>query len=258
MAKLKFLQQFTKTVARNEVLVPHLNNYFYVANWPDELVFKISPNKEKDNAFHPSGATKCMRTLYAERRGDLQPEIHPLELQKTFLLGHFFHSVLQWIIVEGLKFATWEDVEKEYNHYFKTPKGNTLHVRGFTDIARCQIPGEGTFLVDIKTVNSRLFNMNPTPDFLIDKYSAQVKLYLEFEDLEEAIILMCEKDSPHNFKEIRILRDGDFVDNILEDWEDVVDMEVEGIIPPCTCFNPDECPTKNIYNIEPRETAKDN
>jgi len=257
VAKLKFMQQFAKTLSRDDVLVPHLNNYFYVADWPDEFPFVVHPNKEHDDAFHPSGALKCMRTLYAERRGDLKPEIHPLELQKIFLFGHFFHSALQWIMVEGLKFATWDDIEKEYDMHFKTEKGNDMRVRGFTDIARCVIPNEGEFLVDIKTVNARLFSMTPTPEFLVSKYTAQVRFYMEFEDIDNAIVLMCEKDSPHRFKEVRITRDGNFVDRILEDWEDVVDMEVEGIIPACTCLNPAECPTKNIYNIDPRETAKD-
>lgn len=257
MAKLKFMSQFAKTLSRDEVLVPHLNNYFFVSDWPNEFPFIVHPNKEQDNAFHPSSATKCMRTLYAERRGDLKAEMHPLELQKTFLFGHFFHAALQWIIVEGLNFATWSDVEREYDNYFKTEKGNEMRVRGFTDIARCVIPNEGTFLVDIKTINARLFSKEPLPDFLLDKYKAQVRFYLEFEDLDEAIILCCEKDSPHRFKEVRVTRDGEFVDSILEDWEDVVDMEEEGIIPSCTCFNPEVCPTRNIYNIDPRETAKD-
>ena len=257
MAKMKFMQQFAKTLAQDSILVPHLNNYFYVADWPDEFPFVVHPNKEQDDAFHPSGALKCMRTLYAERKGDLKPEVHPLELQKTFLFGHFFHAALQWIIVEGLGFAEWSDIEKEYDNYFETDNGNTMRVRGFTDVARCVIPNEGTFLVDIKTINSRLFSKEPLPDFLVDKYTAQVRFYLEFEDLDEAIILCCEKDSPHRFKEVRVSRDGAFVDSILEDWEDVVDMEVEGIIPPCTCFNPAECPTRNIYNVDPKETAKD-
>lgn len=248
MATVKLSNSFGKHYARNEIIVPHLNNWFGNAKFDDEIPFEISihPNKEKDDAFHPSSSLKCSRELFAAFRGDLPSERHSVDSQKIFMFGHFSHAIIQKIVVE-LGFCDEQEIEKEYDFHFETAAGNPYRVRGFIDIARCKVPNRGTYLVDIKTMNARIYAQQDLPATTMEKYEAQVKLYLEFEELDEAIILCVEKDSPHRFKEIIVKRDPDFVAEIIERWEGVADALVTGRVPNCTCSNPSNCPAKGLY-----------
>ena len=250
-ALAKIGSSFAKHFQKNEILVPHLNNWFANAKFDDEIPFAISihPNKEKDDAFHPSSATKCSRALFAQFRKDLPEEKPPADAQKIFMFGHFSHAIIQKIVVE-LGFCDDADIEKEYDFHFETELGNPYRVRGFLDIARCTIPNRGTYLVDIKTMNARIYAQQTLPEATMEKYEAQVKLYLEFENLDEAIILAVEKDTPHRFREIIVKRDTDFVDGTIERWEDVVDALAQGRVPDCTCLNPGNCPVKGLYPFE--------
>jgi len=233
---------------KNEILVPHLNAWLARGEFPDEIPIKIGMNKEKDDAFHPSSATKCSRQLYAEMTGDLIDGKPTAEQQLTFSIGHMYHGFIQWILVEGLGFCTWDDIEKEHDLKFTTQNGNPYRVRGFIDCARCVVPNRGTYLVDVKTMNTRLFAQDNLPASTHERYEAQVQIYLEFEDLDEAIILCVSKDSPHRFKEVIVHRDTDFVERTMDRWEDVVDAMASGEIPDCTCFDPSSCPTRKLYD----------
>lgn len=242
-----FADNFRKAFQPNQVLVPHLNVWFANAKFPDAIPVTIHPNKEADDAFHPSSALKCARELYASLKGDLPHEKHSVDSQKIFQIGHMYHSYLQWLIVEELGFATWDEIEKEYDFHFETLNGSPYRVRGFIDIARCAIPNKGTFLVDVKTMNARIYAQDRPPESTMEKYQAQVKIYLEFEELDNAIILCAEKDSPHRFKEIAVQRDPDFVADVIEKWEIVADALVAGEPPACTCINPAKCAVKDLY-----------
>lgn len=241
--------KFVNHLRKNEILVPHLTAYFANGKFPDEIPVMVHPNKEEDDAFHPSSATRCSREIFAMRQGDLTGKAHTAEQQLNFIIGHMYHSLLQWIMVEGLGFCTWADVEKEHDLHFTTENGNPYRVRGFIDFARVEIPNRGTYLVDIKTMNSRLFAQDSLPATTHEKYEAQVRTYLEFEDLDHAIILCVSKDSPHRFKEVLVERDTDFVERTMDRWEDVTDAIAAGVIPDCTCSDPDSCPTRNLYDI---------
>lgn len=255
-----FSTRFAKHLSRKDILVPHLNNWFANGVFPNEIPATVHMNKEHDLAFHPSSALKCSRELYATLAGELPHAKHTLDSQKNFMVGHMYHSLLQWILVEGLGFADWPEIEKEYdfgwdkeakdyNGDLVTEEDNPYRIRGFIDVARCVIPNVGTYLVDIKTVNARLYAQDSLPASTMEKYEAQVKLYLEFEELDEAIILAVEKDSPHRFKEFRIQRDSDFVDDTIARWESVVDAVAQGEVPDCTCSEPNTCPVKGIYEL---------
>lgn len=256
--KVKIGSTFAKNFQRDQILVPHLNNWFANAEFPDVIPFEINPNKEKDNAFHPSSALRCLRELYALREGDIPNEEHSMESHKIFMFGHYAHALIQWIVVEELGFASWEDIEQEYDFGWDkaegdydgslvTDNGNPYRVRGFVDIARCNVPNRGTYLVDIKTMNARIFAQTNTPESTVEKWEAQVKLYLDFTGQDEAIVLQAEKDSPHRFKEHLVRADPRFVDEIVAGWEIVVDAQASGEIPECTCLDPQACAAKGIY-----------
>lgn len=247
---VKFSSKFAKQMGRKEILVPHLNNWFANGKFPDTIPFEVHPNKEKDDAFHPSSALACPQVLLAIRHDLMPHEKHDANSQKTFMIGHMYHGLVQWIIVNGLGFATEADIEKEHDIHLTTEAGNPYRVRGFIDVARCVIPGRGTYLVDVKTMHSRMFAVDGLGS-LTDKYEAQVKLYLAFEELEDAIILQVQKDGPHQFKEYMVQSDPDFVDGIIAKWENVVDHDAAGTVPDCTCDDPSQCPAKGIYSDHP-------
>ncbi len=244
---MKSTANFAKNFAKGEILVPHLNNWFANADFPDEIPISIHMNKEKDDAFHPSSALECLRVLQANQERLMLPRVTRMESQKNFAFGHFSHGLIQWVVVEALGFATWDDIEQEFDFDLVTPAGNPYRVRGFPDITRCVVPNKGTYLVDVKTMNARVYaQTNPGYD-LINKYEAQVRLYLDFAGLDEGIILFSEKDTPHRFKERIVTRDDQQVDRIVKGWEKVVDARAAGEVAPCTCYEPDECPAREIY-----------
>jgi len=242
----------TKELGRKEILVPHLNNWFARAEFPDEITVKIHMNKEEDDAFHPSSASACARELYALREEHVEPRKKDGNAYKIFMFGHYAHAILQYIIVEGLGFATWDDIEREFRYDMKTTAGNPYEIRGFTDVAYCNIPGQDApLLVDVKTMMARLYALNEIPRSTLVKYEAQIKMYLAFTELDKAIMLCSEKDTPHRFKEHYVYRDDDFVDSVMEKWEYVVDCQVSGDLPDCTCDSPVDCSVKNLYDIAP-------
>lgn len=244
-------------MARREILVPHLSNWFGRGVFPDSIPFKVHPNKEKDNAFHPSGALKCARVLYAERDAHVG-EKHSADTQKIFMVGHMYHGLIQNIMVEGLGFSEWSEVEKEYDFgwdkdtqdfsgVLTTDKGNPYRIRGFADFSRCRIPAQGEYLVDIKTMMSRIYAQDFVGSANQDKYEAQVKLYMDLEDIQDAIILCVEKDGPHRFKEHLVSADPALCEEIYNKWEYVVDCEATGEVPDCTCDHSVECPARSLY-----------
>jgi hypothetical protein len=254
---VKLSNKFAKHMARNEILVPYLNNWFANGKMPDEIPFTVHPNKEDDNAFHPSGALKCARELWIERQGDHEYAKHDATSQKNFMIGHMYHGLIQFIMVEELGFSKWSEVEREYDYGWDkegncfddslvTHKGNSYRIRGFADFSRCRLPGKGEYLVDIKTMMSRIYAQDFVGSANQPKYEAQVKLYMDLEDINQAIILCVEKDGPHRFKEHVVAADHDFCEDIYDKWEYVVDCEVEGVVPDCTCDHSVECPAKGF------------
>jgi len=240
--------QFAKHFTRGEILVPHLNNWFLAAEFPDEIELTLRPNKEKDGAFHPSSALACERALFAKLRGELPEEMTRLDMEKVFMIGRFYHELIQWIVVDQLGFSTWDQVEKRHEWDFVTAAGNPYKVVGFPDVARMDIPGQpAPVLLDIKTQAARLYGMNRLPGGLGEKYEAQTRIYLEFEDLDTAILLMCEKDNPHRFREVVVERDGAEVDRIVDGWDRVADALVDEDVPGCTCPDPKNCPARDLY-----------
>jgi len=247
MAKTNFL----KTLGKREILAPYLDAFFAANEWPEDLQFTFNPYKERDDHLHPSmHAMACPREIYAQQMGHLDEPSRQLLAQqgKMFMIGDFIHHLIQWVVVEGLEFSTWEDIEKEkLLRSEETPGGNRWTCRGFIDIANCHIPNVGNRLVDIKTVNSVSFATGIPPS-LWAKYEAQVSLYLDWENHEEdAIVLLFEKDHPHRFKELYVQRNDALNEEVYERWDEATDAVATGTPPDCWCFDPLKCPVKNLY-----------
>lgn len=255
---------FLKELGKKEVIVPHLNRWFRNGEFPYSILFEIKLHKEEDDAFHPSSdATACARLLYAKRMDDVTKRELEGNTYKTFFFGHYFHGLLQHVLVEELGFADQFDVEKQYRIYRRDDgiykpkdwwidtqldKSSKWWARGYADIARVVVPGrEEPYLVDIKTMKSSDYRQSVLPVHLEEKYITQIQLYMDWEDIENGIILCCEKDSPHGFKEFAVKRNKELVKSVYTKWDIVIDAISKGEPPACTCLDESKCPAKDLY-----------
>lgn len=210
------MANFIKDLAKKEILVPHINNYLARADFPDKFDVEIRTSKEPDDAFHPSSdCYPCECELYAKFSGQAEKQVLTSTSHKNFFVGHFWHGLLQDILCERLEFCEKDDVEKELRY---------LHgewwARGFADIAKCDVPGKGSYLIDFKTMNSYSFQ-KPSED-LLRKWQLQVSCYMAWDNrVESAIIIGIQKDTPHEFKEFIFHRDDSILDDVYKKWTNV-------------------------------------
>lgn len=224
---------FIKNLAKKEILVPHINRYMNKADFPPAFDISIRTHKEPDDAFHPSSdCAPCAVALYAARMGLAEKAALTGSNHKAFFVGHFWHEMLQQIICDGLGYCEEDDIEKELRH-----KSGNWWARGFADIAKCDVPGKGSYLIDFKTMNS--FHFAKPPQTLLDKWKLQVSCYMAWDDrVESAIIIGIQKDAPHDFQEFVIHRDDAILDPIYYKWSIVTEAIETGIPPECDC---EEC-----------------
>lgn len=239
MAKLSF----AKALAQKNILTPHINAYLDKGVFPDEWNIKIKPNKPKDDAFHPSGdCLPCPRELYFAHTGQYSKYAkQDSTSHKNFNVGHFWHGWLDCIVVDGLGFSTWDQVERECQFVAEHWWG-----KGSADIASCTIPGKGEYLIDWKTMNARMFAMEPTGTQLepiLLKYKYQVNMYMHWTGKERTIIVGVEKDTPHNFREFVFDFEPALLEPVYEKWDAVAAAIRTGTPPDCDC---DDCPVQHL------------
>jgi hypothetical protein len=258
---------FLKEMARQEKLVPHLNSWFLKSKEGlPEIRLPVSLFKEHDDAFHPSGdCVPCARTLYAARCGHALATETDSGREKTFANGHMWHALIYHVVVEGLGFSDWDHVEQEWRLQRISPDLDIQAApfgpaqsgkdpiaewwaRGHIDMSQVKIPGhDEPFLVDVKTMNSRHFKLDTPPEPYWSKYKAQIAMYLDWADLDTAILLAVEMDSGYKFKEIEIGRNDDLVHSIYEKWDRVAEAQRAGSPPEHDCLDPANCDSKDIY-----------
>lgn len=225
---------FIKNLAKKEILVPHINRYMNKANFPKKFEIDIRTHKEPDDAFHPSSdCSPCALALYAGRMGIAEKAPLTGTNHKAFFVGHFWHEILQQIICDGLEYCEKSDIEKELR--YKEEDG--WWARGFADIARCEVPGRGSYLIDFKTMNG--FHFAKPPKSLLAKWRTQVACYMAWDNrVESAIIIGIQKDAPHDFQEFVFERDDTILEPIYRKWSAVAEAVKTGIPPVCEC---EEC-----------------
>lgn len=220
-----------RNLIKNHKLAGHIDQAIGAGEfeWKAEFGPKIG-----DDAWHPSG--DCLPSpsaLYAKAQATLNndPGQGPsVGLMKAFQVGHFWHAYVQHIVVERLGFATWDDIEVRGK---KAWGDKPFHwATGSADIAPCRIPVHGDYLVDIKTMATHDFRQNGLPGWCAAKYEAQINVYMDWFDLERAIILCVGKDSPHEFKEFSFERNQALIDAIYAKWKLVGACLEEGVEPP--------------------------
>lgn len=209
--------------------VQHVNRW--IQDNPDAPWEFKHESKASDDAWHPSGdCTPSIEDLYAKAVGEAEERPAKLEMQKTWMTGHYWHAWLQWITVNGLGFADWDAVERRGHHWWGEPsvhavseaymqdparsevttksgvafpasnlprRGDDLLVpdpyhwaTGSADVCPADLPGKGLVLLDYKTMNGRDFNRNEPPSWCAAKWECQLNIYLDFFDVEEWGVLV--------------------------------------------------------------------
>lgn len=230
---IKLSGALAKNIRQNHVLVPHLEKAFAEGDF--DWSFNYSP-KEGDTAWHPSGdCTPTMGELFHKARGTSEERVISPNLYRTFMVGHFWHQYIQFTLANKLEFCDHNAIERRGKRVWKEEDGNPVPfhwVTGSADVAPVSIPNAGDYLLDIKTMNSHDFRSLNAPAWTVDKWECQMNIYLDFFDLEDAIILGVQKDSPHDLKEFHFSRNQDLIDAIYKKWK-LVGMCLEaGLEPP--------------------------
>lgn len=238
------MSKIVKSLGQKYKLVPHLD--LALAQEDFDWEFKYRP-KQGDDAWHPSGdCTPSLRDLYLKAKGQMEPDPISGGLRKIFMVGHFWHQYLQWVVEHQLGFAGPEDIERRGTRRWDIPgrllRGdaqrdmNVQHkpyhwATGSGDIAPCRIPGHGDYVVDFKTQRSQAFRQATFPDWCAGKYEAQINVYMDFFDAEKALIVCIDKDG-HDMKEYEYHRNQPLIDAVYTKWKIVSECLDEGILPP--------------------------
>jgi hypothetical protein len=257
-----------KNLARGFKLTPHIDRF--LPTWDEEGFTYTSQRKLPDDAWHPSSdCLPSLNTLYhkaLEHDPKARPK-HAPSTVKNFQVGHFWHQWLQWIVVEKLGFATWDDVERSgMKHWgleplpegtkyedFRTAvrvdeEGNKWRkpkpwhwVTGSGDIAPCRIPEHGEYVVDFKTMNARSYRMagSGTPEErLLNSWECQINVYMDFFDQERALVVGICKDTPHEMLEFEFKRNQPLIDALYDKWKLASGCVVDKHEPPDDLYYP--------------------
>lgn len=249
-------------------LAPYLDKVMTTFDEPFEFKYE---SKIHDNAWHPSGdCTPTALELYEKAclhletidlepdDEDALPEILSESLRKSFMVGHFWHQLLQHIVLKKLEFCEPWAIERkgmrvwqEDNSYGSSPSAKLATpapfgwATGSGDLAPLVLPSGWQGVVDFKTMNSRTFKQNIVP--FADKYECQINIYMDFFGEDKALILGINKDTPHDFKEFEYERNNDLISAIYNKWEYVSECLDSGIAP--TTDDVFELPLKGPVSI---------
>lgn len=244
--------KLTKNLAQNNILVPFLDRCFDTF---DEAWTFDYEEKQVDTAWHPSGdCTPMASTLYKntiemydhlKAGGKVVRAESDINggLRKAFMVGHFWHQLIQYIIVNKLEFAGPEDIERRGMYIWErlwneqgveTPPKPYHWVTGSGDIAPLRTPRwEG--VVDIKTMGGEQFKAakesKRLPPRFENKYLCQINIYMDLFDQDKALILGVNKDSPHDFIEFQYTRNQKLIDAIYSKWQFVSECLEKGTAP---------------------------
>lgn len=207
----------TLTAGHGTILVPHINAYQARAKFPPVWNIEIRNEKPDDGKFHPSSdAFTPPLDLWKKKKGLLLGQPITPALRRTFDCGHMWHGYLQEMLID-MGLVKRENVERYITARRADKHGRPFDCAGTGDLVDVEIPGHGTWLVDIKTMNATEFGQGAS-DLTLTKWRAQVSCYMDWLDVDKAMILAVCKDSPHDFREYQIQRDDNLLAEIYDRW----------------------------------------
>lgn len=211
------------------ILIPHIEAFLAAGKFPKTWDVTIPNLKEKDDFYHPS--SHCFMSpldLWSYRKGQLAGRPISSALRKTFDCGHMWHGYIE-VVLQEMGFVSKDNVELQVTHEFQGRYGNAT-ARGTIDLNDVIIPGHSPWLVDIKTMNKGEFESGPRKQ-TFQKWEAQVNMYMDWQKQDQALILAVCKDSPHDFREYKIERNPELVQEIYDRWSYVEYCLAENIKP---------------------------
>ena len=237
----KFDRSKASVAYQKTILVNQLDEAFKRFDGP--FIFEYE-SKKSDFGWHPSGdCLPRVSVLWANAYSALHPDESVAvrkdlrHLNKIFMVGHYWHQIIQHIIVkegwaqessiESVGYRLWDNEGLSTTYWRPT---NTPHddpedlrafhyVRGQGDVAPLVMP-TWNGLVDIKTMNADDFKRGLSQSRFANKYLAQINIYMDLFDLDQAMILAVDKGSSA-FAEYTFVRDQKLIDQIYAKWQRV-------------------------------------
>lgn len=217
--------KLVKNLGSQYKLVPHLDKA--IAEHDFAWQYNYQP-KQSDTAWHPSSDCTPPITELLHKARNYEPKQVTGQLRKTFAVGHYWHAYLQEIL-KRIDFADEEAIEREGTRKWDSQGRKITNVvpapyhwvRGSADVAPVTIPRHGEFLVDFKTTSSHDFTRQGAPHWAADKWESQVNIYMDLFNLDRALIVCIQKDSPHDFREIEYHRNQPLIDTLYSRWHQV-------------------------------------
>lgn len=233
------------------ILAPHISLYLERREFPPKWSIDVLNIKDDDGHYHPSSHPFLdPRMLYYDRLGARQgTRFFPAQpisasLQMTFACGHLWHGYLGSVLVD-MGFVAPENVERHTVKSISNESDCLVTGSGTIDLLDVEIPGHGTWLVDMKTVNKREFEAG-IMEFTLKKWQAQVNCYGDWAGREKMMVLAIEKDSPHRMLEVQIMRDENLLSDIYDRWIYTEHHIQEGSPPPCEHAYGAECALEEL------------
>jgi hypothetical protein len=235
MIKFKSIDKskVVRNLGKKYKLVPYVEKA--LVGFEDEWKFKCQ-EKLKDHAWHPSShCTEPVTVLYAFATEPIEPKPNNATSTKNFQVGHFWHQLLQHIVLHKLEMCKPDAIErvgmkswgdKEKGRVIITKAGLSAgdwkpesyhYVRGSGDIAPLETP-DWKGLVDFKTMASGQFAPNYVPPQYAAKYECQMNIYMDLFDEEQMILFAINKDNGE-FKEFLYERNQVLIDAIYDKWK---------------------------------------
>lgn len=230
MSETKLGYSLMKRLAHRELLVPYLENALIADKWPDEYTIKVDSTPYKgtgDGWFHPSShALANERWLYYIIHPDHKDKrVFPrrtLQGAMTLSMGSALHAVVQ-TQMQMAELIGPDDIE--------VPSVSVEHRgRGNMDW-RILHPNGRRYGCEMKTQNSFAFEKQQVPKPF---WVAQLNCYMDWNDLDEGIILVVESGFPYRVKEFHISRNENLLKEIYDKWDRVIEA-VENNTPPRHC-----------------------
>lgn len=237
--KIKIDMSKMRNLGKKQILAPYLEKYIRTnGNDPWSFSFENTHTGGTDTAWHPS--SDCMAPpseLLAKARGEKVEKFNEDGgLNKHMMVGHFWHQWLQHICLK-LEFCSEPNIERVGERAWATEKTDRwvpgkpdvqmmsyrtiakpyCWATGSADIAPIVLPKGWEGVVDFKTMSSTSFKKDDVP--FGDKYECQINIYMDFFDLDKALMLGINKDAPHAFKEFQYNRNQPLIDAIYDKWK---------------------------------------
>jgi hypothetical protein len=230
MTETKLGYSIMKRLSQRELLIPYLENSLTGDNWPDKYTIEVDSSPYTgtgDGWFHPSSHVLAdERWLYYNLHPDFKDKLilerKTLQSALTLAMGTALHAVVQTQFkMAGL--ITDDGIE-----VFSISERH--HARGSMDF-RIKHPNGHKYGIEFKTQNSRSFDAEQVPK---PQWVGQLNCYMDWNSLEEGIILVMESGFPYRMKEFHIVRDPDLLSRVYNKWDRVLEAIADNN-PPAFC-----------------------